>query len=87
MTLGKSPVPTDAKRSLRDHQAPGDGLPLAHQPVVCHWPVKGRGVVWSSRGSAARKSQGQVHLIYEPALGIRRAGVQRRRTLCVQERI
>jgi hypothetical protein len=53
MHLGhKIPVkfvaPTDAKRSLRDRQAPGDGSPSAHQPVACHPPWKVRGVVSSS---------------------------------------
>jgi hypothetical protein len=37
---GKSPGPTDAKRSLRARQAPGDGSPSAHQPVACHPPVE-----------------------------------------------
>ncbi len=41
---GKSAAPTDAKRSLRDRQAPGDGSPLAYQPVACHPPWKGRGI-------------------------------------------
>ena len=40
------------KRLLRDRQAPGDGSPSAHQPVACHPPNSGSGVVLSSQGSA-----------------------------------
>ena len=39
---GKSLALTVAKRSLRARQAPGDGLPSAHQPVACHPPVERR---------------------------------------------
>ena len=44
----KSPATTDAKGSLRARQAPGDGSPLAHQPVACRPSVEDRGVVLSS---------------------------------------
>jgi hypothetical protein len=63
---GKSRAPTDAKRPLRDRQAPGNGSPSAHQPVACHPPEQARGTVLSSQGSPgnepSQSSQGERQL-------------------------
>ena len=63
---GKSPAPTDAKRSLRDHQAPGDGSLLAYQPVACHPLGKVRTTVPPSQGSPGIKNQAKSRTQHRP---------------------